>query len=102
MNPKSKRKITMPNCYDCKHRGTIPGDAHSMCHHPLVGNEDNMFGALVKMASGGTAEAATKLNIRASAHGVRSGWFMWPANFDPCWLENCDGFEKKAKEGGTK
>jgi hypothetical protein len=20
------------------------------------------------------------------------GWFVWPLNFDPVWLENCDGF----------
>ena len=23
-----------PNCYDCNHRGGIPGDAHSCCKHP--------------------------------------------------------------------
>jgi hypothetical protein len=45
-------------------------------------------------------ENAKKLNIKANAIGVRGGWFMWPVNFDPVWLENCDGFEAKA-EGGT-
>lgn len=83
------------NCYDCQYRGDIPGDAHSMCHHPLVKQDYNVLGALADMLSGKNSEAAEKLNIRASGHGVRSGWFFWPANFDPVWLENCDGFVKR-------
>jgi hypothetical protein len=83
------------NCYDCKYRGTIPGDAHSKCRHPLVQTDDNEFGALMDMISGKTVLAARKLNIKGNAHGMRRGWFMWPANFDPVWLENCDGFEPK-------
>jgi len=84
------------NCYDCKYRGSVPGDAHSCCHHPSVASaDDNIFGAMAQMITGEFSEAANKLNIRANAHGVRSGWFMWPVNFDPAWLENCDGFTAK-------
>jgi hypothetical protein len=35
------------------------------------------------------------LNIKASAHGIKMGWFMHPVNFDPVWLESCDGFTPK-------
>jgi hypothetical protein len=56
-------------CYKCKHRRSIPGDAHSEC-----------------------------TNIKATAtgneHGIKMGWFLWPFNFDPVWLKSCDGFEK--------
>lgn len=83
------------NCYDCEYRGTIAGDCHSMCNHPEVKQDSNMFGALVDMMSGKNVEAAKKLNIKGNPHGIRSGWFMWPANFDPTWLENCDGFKAK-------
>jgi hypothetical protein len=38
---------------------------------------------------------AAKLDIRAEKHGVMSGWFMWPVNFDPIWLRNCNGFAPK-------
>jgi hypothetical protein len=38
---------------------------------------------------------AAKLDIRAEKHGVVSGWFMWPVNFDPIWLRNCNGFTPK-------
>ena len=76
-------------CYKCKFRGTVPGDAHSCCNHPKV---TEAGGAMMVMFS---TKVARELNIQANAHGVRSGWFMWPANFDPAWLENCDGFEEK-------
>ncbi len=85
----------MANCYQCKYRSEVPGDAHSMCHHPLIKQDDNAFGALIDMITGKNTEAAVKLNIRANPHGVRNGWFFWPANFDPAWLENCDGFTQK-------
>lgn len=46
------------------------------------------------------SEAAKTLNIKANAHGIMSGWFNWPWNFDPVWLENCNGFTEK--EGQKK
>lgn len=57
-----------PNCYKCEHRGTIPGNCHSTC----------------------SAKGAA---VQGNAHGIRSGWFIWPANFDPTWLESCDSFK---------
>lgn len=60
---------------------------------------------LMAMASAfdeGPQRAADTLHIRANFHGIRNGWFVWPVNFDPRWLENCDGFtpnEPAAKVG---
>ena len=84
------------NCYDCQYRGDIPGDAHSCCRHPLVSQDSNVFAAIVDMLMGKSLEAGRQLNIQANPTGIRRGWFLWPANFDPVWLVNCDGF--KAKE----
>ena len=82
-----------PNCYECQFRGEIPGDAHSRCLHPELGKQDdNPFGAMVAMMRGSGREAARKLNIQGHEQGIRRGWFAWPANFDPTWLVNCDGF----------
>jgi len=67
--PKRDMKKEKPNCYECKHRGEVPGSAHSSCNHP------------------------TGLKIKGNEHGIRSGWFNHPNNFDPVWLEECDGFE---------
>ena len=66
-------------CYECKYRRNIPGDCHSRCVNPRSSKE---------------------LNICADAHGIKNGWFMWPFNFDPVWLENCDGFSKLETEEG--
>lgn len=60
-------KKEAPNCYKCVHRGELPGSCHSRCNN-------------------------IEAKVTADAHGVRSGWFMWPLNFDPVWLESCDGF----------
>jgi hypothetical protein len=86
-------------CYNCKHRCNIPGDAHSRCSHPETKTDDNPLQNIIGMlASVGRVDpqigtASSKLNIQANEHGIKSGWFNWPWNFDPIWLENCDGFE---------
>ena len=61
-----------PNCYDCIYRRSIPGDAHSACQNRAA-------------------------KVIGDAHGIRSGWFFWPFNFDPTWLRSCDGFSEKTK-----
>ncbi len=85
------------DCYKCRHRGTIPGDCHSRCNHPEVHQDTNMFGALFDMIAGKNDGAAAKLEIIGDPHGIRNAWFMWPANFDPVWLRNCNGYEEKEK-----
>ena len=82
-----------PNCYECKHRKSVPGDAHSMCGHEKgMGDEDNPFAAMFKQIGDPKA-----LGIEAVPMGVQRGWFRWPANFDPVWLVKCNGFEQKTK-----
>ena len=83
-----KEKSMCNACYKCKHRGDVPGDAHSSCKYP--GTKTGMFDFFLN------GDIARKLGIIGNEHGIKSGWFMWPVNFDPVWLENCDGFESKA------
>jgi len=59
-----------PNCYKCKHRKPIIGDAHSQCEN-------------------------IHANAKGNRYGIQNGWFFWPLNFDPVWLISCDGFEEK-------
>ncbi len=68
-----------PDCYKCEFQGEVAGSCHSSCHH---------------------SAAAQELNIKGHEIGVRKGWFMWPANFDPVWLINCDGFTAKDSTNG--
>lgn len=87
-----------PNCYNCKYRGELPGNAHSRCVHPSVkpAPTDELLAALgVGMQTQSTLSAARELNVKGNATGIRRGWFIWPYNFDPVWLESCNGFTPK-------
>jgi len=35
-----------------------------------------------------------ELEIEGNECGIRNGWFHYPFNFDPVWLDKCKGFEK--------
>ena len=61
-----------PDCYKCIHRRSLPGDAHLMC-------------------------ANTMARVRGNDHGIAQGWFIWQFNFDPIWLEECNGFESEER-----
>lgn len=58
------------NCYKCKFKGGVAGSCHSSC-------------------SKSTAK------VSGNEHGIKSGWFLWPVDFDPVWLISCDSFEEK-------
>lgn len=98
--------MTENKCYDCRHRGEVPGSAHSQCLHPVTGDvRSNPIAGLIGIMgrrSGATVVdtqgAADRLEIRANYHGIRNGWFIWPMNFDPTWLENCNGFEQRSEQ----
>lgn len=67
------RQIANNNCYKCIHKRDIPGDAHVTCIKPdlqMIGNK----------------------------YGIANGWFFYPLNFDPVWMERvCNNFEEKEK-----
>ncbi len=86
----------MPDCYKCKYRGMVAGSAHSCCEYP--GNDTGILSFFEPK----NKENVVKLGIKGHPQGIRSGWFMWPVNFDPTWLMECNGFkEKKYKEVKT-
>ena len=76
---------------------TIPGDAHLECKHPKINDSDRVLSGF-SMMMGLPTPAAKRLNVSGDVTGIKRGWFMWPINFDPTWLETCDGFEKKGGE----
>lgn len=87
-----------PNCYECKHRRDLPGDAHSRCAHPRVPKLGGAMAIFQEMISGAKDEGVSPdeaIKVTGHPHGIRNGWFLWPANFDPTWLVSCDGFEAK-------
>lgn len=80
-----------PNCYECIHRRELVGDCHSSCAAPRAS-----IAYLMVFAAGKSEFSSPEgVHIRASTHGVRSGWFMWPINFDPVWLQGCSEYVSK-------
>jgi len=91
-------KKEKPNCYNCKWRGECPGSAHSSCNHPKAKQSGSELIGLMSVLSGGKMPPIkTGLKVKGNEHGIRNGWFNHPYNFDPVWLEECDGFEPKDK-----
>lgn len=88
------------NCHECKYKGSVPGSAHSTCGHDVAEIYKPL--AMMKFAVGvGTInpfpeyQLDNKPIIEFDAHGVRSGWCLWPFDFDPCWVKHCGLFELK-------
>ena len=93
----------MAKCYECKHRGTVPGSCHSSCNvlkeagqELGFGNTGDLLGVAVSLGmyeiiNEETGEPLVKLD----PHGVRNGWAAWPINFDPIWVTECPFFEEK-------
>jgi hypothetical protein len=98
-NKSGSESSTKPNCYECKHRGSVAYSAHSSCNHPIFsavpGGE---FLPLAWMLKGLKSPFEKRLNLSYSQRGFKNGWFFWPMDFDPVWLETCDGFERNGKE----
>lgn len=64
-------------CNSCIHARSLVGDAHILCSNPPRA-------------------------IEALEHGIGSGWFMFPINFDPNWRAGeCSNFQQLTK-GGQK
>jgi len=89
-----------PNCHECLHRRSIPGDCHSRCAHPSVPANDPLgeIASLLGKRMGPLPMPETTIRVEGHPHGIANGWFNWPYNYDPTWLVSCDGFA--AREGG--
>jgi hypothetical protein len=59
----------------------------------------NQMAALLGKRSGLTHctldAKASSLRAEFATPGIFKGWALWPVNFDPVWLERCEGFEPR-------
>lgn len=91
-----------PLCYQCIHRQTAVGSAHTKCLHPGARGvqeeaEKDPITALRAMFGVPTPPADPSLKVVGDERGIASGWFAWPEDFDPVWLVSCSGSEWRAK-----
>lgn len=106
---KIKEENKGKNCYGCKHRGQVPGSAHSSCSHPVISSiqaKAGFFDALLwfSMVGTNTNPVGITLNVKDdngdeidsslpimewNEVGIRNGYVQYPYNFDPTWLVYC-------------
>lgn len=86
------------DCYNCKFKGSVPGSAHSRCNviKTLYQSESDLLEIYISVGKyvitdKNTNEPIVKLN----EYGVRSGWAMWPVDFDPIWVDSCGFYTEK-------
>ena len=60
----------MGKCLNCKYKGSVPGSSHLTC------SKKNVL-------------------VDAEEYGIKMGWFNFPYDFDPTWLNKCSGFVDK-------
>ena len=85
------------DCYNCVHRRNVVYSAHSRCvvrtpdtdrDMELLTTWQNIF-----ISVDVDGDNYTTRMIEAASHGIKNGWFNYPLNFDPVWLEKCTLFK---------
>ena len=78
--------MKMYDCYQCPHRGEVPGSAHSSCNF-LTPQRKSAIGLLAMI---GRMPVITDKDDQPllvfNEVGVKNGWCAWPINFDPVWV----------------
>lgn len=77
------------SCHTCKYKKNIPGDAHFQCAYPLMDAKTSSILSLASIANprAFNQEVKRMFGFTASEHGLQSGWFSFPSNFSPTWME---------------
>ena len=60
-------EVKIKTCESCAYKTNIPGDAHIGCSFAWEKSENKP--------------------PKANEHGIKSGWYTFPLNFDPVWQE---------------
>lgn len=90
------------DCYNCIHRGTVPGSCHSSCRVLRLGTtDDSKTAVLESLVAIGSIKITLKEDqeaVKLNEHGVKNGWANWPLDFDPIWVDECVFYTKKEEE----
>lgn len=77
------------NCYNCKFKCNIAGDTHISCNYPKLDQTQkfNISSLLLITPEQGIQLLKDNFGFSVSTHPIVSGWFNFPINFDPNWIE---------------
>ena len=87
-------------CENCIYRGEVPNSIHSSCNHPvainIISDSDSLFRMMECITGesrlGYTGSLRLKLKENYEDYALGMGYFIFPINFDPLWIERCEGF----------
>lgn len=84
--------MSKPNCYKCTHRESLKYSAHSRCNAVTKENTmEDIFAYVVASDNRNHPDVRVKGNLT----GINNGWFNWPIDFDPVWVDECKFFQEK-------
>ena len=86
MNSESSK----PNCRVCvfQARSQVSTGHHISCQHPSVAGDP--VDQIVNLVAN-----TPKIQVIGDQMAIQKGWFSWPLDFDPTWLESCNGFKER-------
>jgi hypothetical protein len=81
----------------------VPGSCHSSCNHPKVADDNPMAKLMAIFASVGrigpvVSPNVLNMKVKLNSHGVKNGWCNFPFDFDPVWVDECEGFEARGPQ----
>lgn len=87
------------NCYNCVYRSRAGSNTrHSRCDHPVIDKLMSDPDALVLVMDGlvnkhKIPSGLWGLEVEVKSSAIANRWGLWPFNFDPIWVEECNGFK---------
>lgn len=77
------------NCGNCKYSQNIAGNTHISCRYPLLSYSESTKISMLSMINPVMFNdvLSKTFGFTGNMHGIQSGWFMFPENFDPSWIE---------------
>lgn len=76
------------SCSTCDYMKRIPGDCHIKCDYPLMDQKTSSILSLASIANpmAFNQETQRMFGFTAVEHGLLAGYFCFPDNFDPTWM----------------
>lgn len=88
------------DCNKCVFKMDNTGSHHVACTIPTLANIPEVGFLSEVMARAHQEHISIGGVIVINGHGVRNGWAMYPLNFDPIWIEQCNFYKEKEQENG--